>query len=89
MSEERLASIASAVDRELRATPSSPEELGERLEKRDVDLPGDPWDRWLLLALCRHEARQAWVGEVVRGRLGGDLHDIGRSGGFGHPDGRA
>jgi hypothetical protein len=72
MTEERLASIATAVRRELGAAPSSPAELGERLTTLDVELPGDPWARWLLLALCRHEARQAWVGEIVRGRLGGD-----------------
>ncbi len=82
----RLTSIASAVGRELRAIPGSPVELGARLATLDRQLPGEPWARWLLLALYRHEARQAWVGEVVRKRLGGELQEIGRSGGFGHPD---
>jgi hypothetical protein len=34
-------------------------------------LPASPWARWILLALHRHRARQAFVQEVVRERLDG------------------
>lgn len=49
-------------------------------------LPCSSNARWLLLCLYRHIPRQAWVGEVVGERLGGDLNEIGRFGGFGHPE---
>ncbi|HEY8503001.1 MAG TPA: hypothetical protein VIL46_00365, partial [Gemmataceae bacterium] len=49
------------------------------------DLPS-PWETWLLVGLVRHRARQLWVGEIVRTRLGGDLGTIARLGALGHPD---
>jgi len=41
---------------------------------------------WLLTGLHRHLPRQAWVGEVVRERLGGELEAIAEGGYAGHPD---
>lgn len=37
----------------------------------------DPWSTWLLLGLCRHQRRQAFVGQVVRERLGLPLEALG------------
>jgi hypothetical protein len=56
---------------------------------RSLPAPGDlpsPWLTWTLIALVRHRRRQAWVGELVRKRLGGDLGLLAACGALGHPD---
>lgn len=47
----------------------------------------DPWSTWLLLGLCRHERRQAFVGKVVRERLGIPLEALAARGSASHPPG--
>src|SRR5262249_34525420 len=49
-------------------------------------LPCSAWDRWVLLALHRHRARQAFVEVVVHERLGVTASELGRAGAFAHPD---
>jgi len=51
-----------------------------------LSLPCSPWDRWALLALHRHHARQAFVEAVVRERLGVSPSELGRNGSFGRPE---
>ncbi len=80
--------IGSTVAAMFESPPTTDAALQDALAKPMLALPGDPWSRWLLLALHRHEHRQAWVGEIVRDRLSGSLDDIARAGGFAHPEGR-
>lgn len=49
-------------------------------------LPCSPWDRWVLVALHRHRARQRFVEQVVRERLSGSPEAIGKGGAFEHPE---
>jgi hypothetical protein len=52
-------------------------------------LPGDPWARWLFVALHRHLSRQRWVARIVEERLGGSIARLAAEGALGHPSGRA
>jgi hypothetical protein len=70
----------------IRRAPASSSELVAGLAGEPVvPLPGDPWSRWLLVALHRHIPRQLWVAEIVRQLLDGNLQRIAVDGGFGHP----
>jgi hypothetical protein len=46
-----------------------------------------PWDRWVLVALHRHVARQRFVEQIVRERLSGSPELIAKEGYSGHPEG--
>ena len=48
-------------------------------------LPCSPWDRWVLVALHRHSARQRFVERVVSERLSGSPGAISKGGAFEHP----
>jgi hypothetical protein len=73
-----------AVARELQArlSPSAPPSEGPV-----AGLPGDPWERRLLVALADHVVRQRWVAEVVEKHLSGSTRTLGAEGAFGHPAG--
>jgi hypothetical protein len=45
-----------------------------------------PWQTWTLLFLVRQHARQNWVAETIKFRLGADLEAMAQAGAFGHPD---
>ena len=83
------------------STPSAPDTLRRLLQhqprsKRQLQdllsateppiLPLDPWRRALLLCLYRHHPRQAWLGQIVRERLGAHIEDISQWGAFEHPE---
>ncbi|AGP37458.1 hypothetical protein BE04_39335 [Sorangium cellulosum] len=53
--------------------PESAERVARAALDLGVELPGDPWARWLLVALHRHIPRQRWVGRIVEQHLNGDL----------------
>jgi hypothetical protein len=44
-----------------------------------------PWDRWVLVALHRHVARQRFVEQIVREHLSGSPEALAEAGSFGHP----
>lgn len=57
---------------------------------RQLPEPGalpSPWETWTLIGLVRHRERQLWVAEIIRTRLGGDLHELSALGSMGHPPG--
>ena len=56
------------------------------LDPTPLALPGDAWERRLLVALADHLPRQRWVARVAEQHLGVDLHLLAEAGAFGHPE---
>ncbi|WP_437729276.1 DUF6896 domain-containing protein [Sorangium sp. So ce861] len=65
--------------------PESAERIARAALDLGVELPGDPWARWLLVALHRHIPRQRWVGRIVEQHLNGDLARLATDGALGAP----
>ncbi|WP_437948596.1 hypothetical protein WME98_49780 [Sorangium sp. So ce296] len=65
--------------------PESAERVARAALDLGVELPGDPWARWLLVALHRHIPRQRWVGRIVEQHLNGDLARLATDGALGAP----
>ena len=78
-----------------RTTPA-PEDLAREIAARIASpappdrappaLPGDAWERRLLVALADHVPRQRWVAGVVEQRLSGSARLLASDGAFGHPE---
>lgn len=51
-----------------------------------VALPGDAWERRLLMALADHVPRQQWVAHIVEEHLSASTRLLATDGAFGHPE---
>jgi hypothetical protein len=70
------------VAREIAARISSPRPP----DAAPLPLPGDSWERRLLVALADHVLRQRWVAGVVEQHLSGSARLLASDGAFGHPE---
>lgn len=50
-----------------------------------LELPGDWFERRLLVALAEHTRRQRWVTQIVQDRLGANVRQLSEFGSGGHP----
>ena len=79
-----------------RVTTPPPEDVARELALRSsspsplvgvpLALPGDAWERRLLVALAAHLPRQRWVAEVVERHLSANPGTLASDGAFGHPE---
>lgn len=78
-----------------RARAMGPEETANEITRRAaapsrdlaaLALPGDAWERRLLVALSDHLPRQRWVAGIVERHLSGSPNLLASDGAFGHPE---